>query len=218
MEPRDLLAPIRKGSHGNSRHGDRSGVLIIVLRHLFYRPIVLAVPSDGRFRAHLSSISSIGLLSATQSRSAPRASSMRYLIPARQRRGPVPPDVGDRSQPAASDPDGRPGSSNHTTAQDGTCPSSPSEVTISVTALLKLSTWCQRRLDDQLGEVTCSSPTPSPPACSSTSGSGQEISTTCRADGAVGIAPSGESKASESDSGSSHRRHHLGVNEEVSDD
>src|SRR5437879_7072272 len=56
---------------------------------------------------------------------------------------------------------------NHTTAQESTCPSPQHEVTISVAALLKLSQWCQRRLDDQSGEVVCARPTMLPPACAS---------------------------------------------------
>jgi hypothetical protein len=162
------------------------------------------MPPGGWLWAHLATLGGIGLLSSTRSGLGSCVCLMRCHIPVARQTSHPPPDVGNRSRRAPCDPVGTPGSSNHTTAQDGTCPSSPSEVTISVTALLKLSTWCQRRLDNQLGEVTCSSPTPSPPACSSTSGSSQEISTTCCADGAVGIAPSGESKASESDSGSSH--------------
>jgi hypothetical protein len=54
-------------------------------------------------------------------------------------------------------------SPNHTTTQERACPSSQHEVTISVSALLKLSRWCQRRLDDQSGDVVWASPTTLPP-------------------------------------------------------
>src|SRR5437016_9677567 len=56
-------------------------------------------------------------------------------------------------------------SPNHTTAQESTCPSPQHEVTMSISALLKLSQWCQRRLDDQSGDVVCSRPTTVPPTC-----------------------------------------------------
>jgi len=37
---------------------------------------------------------------------------------------------------------------------------------MSISALLKLSQWCQRRLDDQPGDVVCARPTTGPPpAC-----------------------------------------------------
>src|SRR2546428_12517099 len=67
-------------------------------------------------------------------------------------------------------------SSNHTTTQVSPCPSPQPEVTISVSALLKLSQWCQRRLDDHSGEVVCASPLTIPPACSPQHGSSPDVS------------------------------------------
>src|SRR5438128_8281112 len=83
-------------------------------------------------------------------------------------------------------------SSNHTTTQVSACPSPPPVVIMSVSALLKLSQWCQRRLNDQSGEVVCSSPTPLPPAYAPQQGSSQEVSGGSTAS-ALGDAPGGES-------------------------
>src|SRR5438128_10476521 len=94
-------------------------------------------------------------------------------------------------------------SSNHTTTQVSACPSPPPVVIMSVSALLKLSQWCQRRLNDQSGEVVCSSPTPLPPAYAPQQGSSQEVSGGSTAS-ALGDAPGGESKASQSARGPSH--------------
>src|SRR3989475_12955622 len=98
---------------------------------------------------------------------------------------------------------GKSRSSNHTTTQVSACPSPPPAVIISVSALLKLSQWCQRRLNDQSGEVVCASPTPLPPAYAPQQGSNQEVSGGSTAS-ALGDAPGGESKASQSARGSSH--------------
>src|SRR5207247_3164307 len=98
---------------------------------------------------------------------------------------------------------GRLRSSNHTTTQVSACPSPPPVVIMSVSALLKLSQWCQRRLNDQSGEVVCSSPTPLPPAYAPQQGSSQDVSGGSTAS-ALGDAPGGESKASQSARGSSH--------------
>jgi hypothetical protein len=38
---------------------------------------------------------------------------------------------------------------------------------MSVSALFKLSQWCQHRLDDQPGDVVCARPITFPPACAS---------------------------------------------------
>jgi hypothetical protein len=75
---------------------------------------------------------------------------------------------------------------------------------MSISALLKLSQWCQRRLDDQPGEVVCSSPIMAPPACLPQHGSRQEASEGGAAS-ALEDAPCGEAAASESARGSGSR-------------
>src|SRR6266699_1999141 len=95
-------------------------------------------------------------------------------------------------------------SPNHTTAQESACPSPPHEVTLSVSALLKLSQWCQRRLDDQSGDVVCARPTTLPPACSSQCHPRHEHPGGAAAT-ALGLSAPGESATSEPDHGSCHR-------------
>src|SRR5215475_6053872 len=91
-------------------------------------------------------------------------------------------------------------SPNHTTAQESACPSPQPEVTISVAALLKLSQWCQRRLDDQPGDVVCARPTTRPPACASPCHPSHEHPGGAAAT-ALGLAAAGEAAASEPDPG-----------------
>src|SRR2546425_2190564 len=95
-------------------------------------------------------------------------------------------------------------SPNHTTTQERACPSPQHKVTISVSALLKLAQWCQRRLDDQSGDVVCARPTTLPPACASPCHPSHEHSGGAAAT-ALGLAAPGESAASEPDHGSCHR-------------
>src|SRR5207302_4830608 len=95
-------------------------------------------------------------------------------------------------------------SPNHTTAQESACPSPQHEVTISVSALLKLSQWCQRRLDDQSGDVVCARPTMLPPACASPCPPGHEHPGGAAAT-ALGLSAPGESAPSEPDHGAGHR-------------
>src|SRR2546428_4709906 len=95
-------------------------------------------------------------------------------------------------------------SPNHTTAQESTCPSPQHEVTISVAALLKLSQWCQRRLDDQSGDVVCARPTMLPPACASPCHPSHEPPGGVAAT-ALGLSAPGESATSEPDHSSCHR-------------
>src|SRR5215470_14706430 len=92
-------------------------------------------------------------------------------------------------------------SSNHTTTQVDSYTSLRPEVTISVSALLKLSQWCQRRLDAHSGEMVCASPIPRPPACAPAYGANQEVSGG-NAAAAVGDAACRESTASEPGPGS----------------
>src|SRR5438132_9244586 len=99
---------------------------------------------------------------------------------------------------------GRLRSPNHTTAQESTCPSPQHEVTISVAALLKLSQWCQRRLDDQSGEVVCARPTMLPPACASPCPPSHEHSGGAAAT-TLGLAAPGASAPSAPDPGAGHR-------------
>src|SRR5712691_7292330 len=99
---------------------------------------------------------------------------------------------------------GRWRSPNHTTAQERACPSPQHEVPISVSALLKLSQWCQRRLDDQPGDVVCAHPITLPPACASPCRPSHEPPGGVAAT-ALGLSAPGESAASESDHGSCHR-------------
>src|SRR5215510_13357057 len=87
-------------------------------------------------------------------------------------------------------------SPNHTTAQERACPSPQHKVTISVSALLKLSQWCQRRLDDQSGEVVCARPTTRPPACASPCHPSHEHPGGAAAT-ALGLAAAGEAAASD---------------------
>src|SRR5439155_19407310 len=95
-------------------------------------------------------------------------------------------------------------SPNHTTAQESTCPSPQHEVTISISALLKLSQWCQRRLDDQPGDVVCARPIMLPPACASPCHPSHEPPGGAAAT-ALGLSAPGASAASESDPSSCHR-------------
>src|SRR5262249_1176179 len=95
-------------------------------------------------------------------------------------------------------------SSNHTTTQVSPCPSPQPEVTISVSALLKLSQWCQRRLDDHSGEGVCARPLTIPPACSPQHGSSQHVSP-AYSTAPLGDSSGAESTASESARGSGHR-------------
>src|SRR5438132_11579466 len=95
-------------------------------------------------------------------------------------------------------------SPNHTTAQERACPSPQHKVTISVSALLKLAQWCQRRLDDQSGGVVCACPTTLPPACASPCHPSHEPSGGAAA-GPLGLAASRESATSEPDPGAGHR-------------
>src|SRR5215469_12223792 len=95
-------------------------------------------------------------------------------------------------------------SSNHTTTQVGPCPSPQPEVTISVSALLKLAQWCQRRLGDHSGEVVWLSPLTVPPACSPPHGSSQDVSGDYST-ATLGESTGAESTASESARGSGHR-------------
>src|SRR6266700_8399969 len=90
-------------------------------------------------------------------------------------------------------------SANHTTTQEKVCPSPCSEVTIRVAALLKLSQWCQRRLDDQPGDVVCSNPTTVPPVCVPQRRPSQASSGGAAAS-ALGDAASGDAAASEGSS------------------
>src|SRR5262245_928358 len=99
---------------------------------------------------------------------------------------------------------GRRRSPHHTTTQESTCPSSQHEVTISVSALLKLAQWCQRRLDDQSGDVVCACPTTRPPACSAPCSPGPEHPGGTAAT-TLGLAAPGASATSEPDHGSGHR-------------
>jgi hypothetical protein len=93
---------------------------------------------------------------------------------------------------------------NHTTAQESTGTSPRPEVTIRVSALLKLSQWCQRRLDDQPGDVVCARPTTLPPACASPGHPSHEAPGGAAAT-ALGLSAPGESAAAEPDHGSCHR-------------
>src|SRR6266446_2249782 len=95
-------------------------------------------------------------------------------------------------------------SSNHTTTQVGPCPSPQPEVTISVSALLKLAQWCQRRRGDYSGEVVCASPLTVPPTCSPPHGASQDVSGVSST-ATLGESPGVASTASESDRGSGHR-------------
>src|SRR5678815_52012 len=99
--------------------------------------------------------------------------------------------------------DGKLRSSNHTTTQVSSCPSPQPEVTLSVSALLKLSQWCQRRLDDHSGEVVCASPRTIPPACPPQHGASQDVSGVYST-ATLGDATGAESTASESARGSGH--------------
>src|SRR5215813_9265507 len=94
-------------------------------------------------------------------------------------------------------------SPNHTTAQERACPSPQHEVTISVSTLLKLAQWCQRRLADQSGDVVCARPTTLPPACASPCHPSHEHSGGTAAT-ALGLSAPGASAASEPDHGSGH--------------
>jgi len=58
---------------------------------------------------------------------------------------------------------GRLRSPTHTTIEDGACTSLPHEITISLSALLQLSRWCQRRLNGDQGGQECCSLITSPP-------------------------------------------------------
>src|SRR5207244_11959780 len=93
---------------------------------------------------------------------------------------------------------------NNTTAQESTCPSPQHKVTISVSALLKLAQWCQRRLDDQSGDVVCARPTTLPPACASPCHPSHEPSGGAAA-GPLGLAASRGSATAEPDPGAGHR-------------
>src|SRR5437762_6617240 len=95
-------------------------------------------------------------------------------------------------------------SPNYTTAQEHACPSPQHEVIISVSALLKLSQWCQRRLDDQSGDVVCARPTTRPPACASPCPPSHEYPGGAPVT-ALGLSASGESAASEPDHDQGHR-------------
>jgi hypothetical protein len=95
-------------------------------------------------------------------------------------------------------------SPNHTTAQESACPSPQPEVTISVSALLKLSPWCQRRFADQPGEVVGSSRIMLPPVCSLPHFSSPEHAAGATVSG-LGTSASGDSAAAESNHGADHR-------------
>src|SRR5262245_24351004 len=99
---------------------------------------------------------------------------------------------------------GKSRSSNHTTTQVRPCPASQPEVTISVSALLKLSQWCQRRLDDHSGEVVCARPRTIPPACPLQHAPRQDVSGVYST-ATLGESTGAESTASESARGSGHR-------------
>src|SRR4029434_9050052 len=92
---------------------------------------------------------------------------------------------------------------SHTTTKVRHCPSPQPEVTISVSALLKLSQWCQRRLDDHSGEVVCASPRTIPPACSPQHGSSQDVSGVSST-ATLGDSTGAESTSYESARGSGH--------------
>src|SRR5262245_44546910 len=96
---------------------------------------------------------------------------------------------------------GRLRSSNQTTIQVDSYISLRPEVTVSVSALLKLSQWCHRRLDAHSGEIVCSSPTPLPPACAPAPSPNRDVSGDNAAP-AMGNAACGESTVSEPDCGS----------------
>jgi hypothetical protein len=94
-------------------------------------------------------------------------------------------------------------SSNHTTTQVSPCLSSRPEVTISVTALFKLSQWCLRRLGDHAGEMPCLSSLTLPPA-NSLAPASSHACFCLDSSATVGDVTDTESTTSESDRRSGH--------------